>query len=69
VPDRLRAATGAAGLAVLIQTGLGIATLLLKVPIPLAVLHQTMGLVVLAVVLVAAHTALPPLAFVPRERN
>ncbi len=59
VPDRLRAATGAAGLAALCQVGLGIATLLLKVPIPLAVLHQAMGLVVLAAVLVAAHTAEP----------
>ncbi len=59
VPDRLRAATAAAGLAALVQVGLGIATLLLKVPIAIAVLHQATGLVVLAAVLVATHVALP----------
>ncbi|NOT07334.1 MAG: heme A synthase [Gemmatimonadales bacterium] len=57
VPMPLRRATGAAGLIVLVQVGLGIATLLLRVPITVAVLHQVIGLAVLTAVLVAAHHA------------
>ena len=57
VPAPLRRATLAAGLAVLLQAGLGIATLLLGVPIALGVLHQVTGLAVLTAVLVAAHRA------------
>ena len=53
----LRRATGAAGLTVVLQVGLGITTLLLRVPIVAGVLHQVTGLAVLAAVLVAAHRA------------
>jgi heme a synthase len=57
VPAPLRRATGAAGLAVVLQVGLGITTLLLKVPIVLGVLHQVSGLAVLTTGLIAAHRA------------
>jgi cytochrome c oxidase assembly protein subunit 15 len=60
VPAPLRRATLAAGLAVVVQVGLGITTLLLKVPITIAVLHQLTGLAVLTAVLVAAHRVRPP---------
>jgi heme a synthase len=39
----------------LVQVGLGIATLLLVVPLPLAVLHQAGGLAVVTAALVACH--------------
>jgi len=55
VPAPLRRATGAAGLAVVLQVGVGITTLLLRVPIVMAVLHQVTGLAVLTAVLVATH--------------
>ena len=55
VPEPLRRTVGAAGLAVLVQVGLGITTLLLKVPVALGVLHQVTGLVVLTAVLAAVH--------------
>ncbi len=57
VPAPLRRATGAAGLAVVLQVGLGITTLLLRVPIGVAVLHQVTGLAVLTAVLLAVHRA------------
>ncbi len=59
VPAPLRRATRAAGFVVLLQIGLGIATLLLQVPITVAVLHQLTGLAVLTAVLVAAHRRQP----------
>ena len=66
VPARLRRATLAAGLVVLLQAGLGITTLLLGVPIVVAVLHQVTGLAVLTAVLVAAHRAgMKPLPLTP----
>jgi len=60
VPAPLRRACEAAGLVALLQIGLGITTLLLRVPIVLGVLHQVTGLAVLAAVLVAAHTSRHP---------
>ena len=67
VPSSLRRATGAAGLAAAVQVGLGIATLLLRVPIAVAVLHQITGLAVLTAVLVATHRAgSPPVPLTPR---
>jgi cytochrome c oxidase assembly protein subunit 15 len=57
VPAPLRRAAGAMGLAVLVQVGLGITTLLLKVPVALGVLHQVTALAVLTASLVAAHRA------------
>ncbi len=55
LPARLRRATTAAGLIVLVQAGLGITTLLLKVPVALGVIHQVTALALLTAVLVAAH--------------
>ena len=59
VPESVRRATTTAGLAVVIQVGLGITTLLLMVPVAVGVLHQVTGLVVLTAVLVAAHRLTP----------
>lgn len=53
----LRRSTGATGLAVMLQVGLGIATLLLRVPVALGVLHQVTALAVLTLVVVTAHRA------------
>ena len=53
----LRQATDAAGTVVLVQAMLGIATLLLSVPIALGVFHQVTALAVLTTMLVAAHRA------------
>ncbi len=53
----VRRATLAAGLIALLQVGIGITTLLLRVPIVLGVLHQVTGLAVLTAVLLAAHRA------------
>lgn len=47
VPRSVRRATTLTGIVVLVQVGLGIGTLLLRVPLVLAVLHQLTGLVVL----------------------
>ena len=55
LPARLRRATTAAGLIVPVQAGLGITTLLLKVPVALGVIHQVTALALLTAVLVAAH--------------
>ncbi len=55
VPEPLRDATYAAAVVVLFQIGLGIATLLLRVPVALGVLHQLTGLAVLATLLLAAY--------------
>ena len=55
LPARLRRATTAAGLIVLVQAGLGITTLLLKVPVALGVIHQVTALALLTAVLAAAH--------------
>jgi len=60
----VRRAMGMAGLAALVQVGLGIATLLLKVPVALGVLHQVTGLVVLTAAFVAVHRAGAPEAAV-----
>ncbi len=54
---RLRGALGALVLCVLLQYGLGIATLLLVVPVHLAVTHQAVAVAVLTAALVALHAA------------
>lgn len=59
-PAPLRSAAAFLALAVVAQLALGIATLLLAVPVTLGVLHQLMGLAVLTAVLVTAHGARPP---------
>ena len=51
----LQRAITAAGLLVLLQLALGITTLLLRVPIAIAVLHQVTGVMVLTAMLVATH--------------
>lgn len=57
VSAKLRQATSAAGLVVLLQLALGIITLVLSVPITLGVLHQVTGLGVLTAMLVATYRA------------
>jgi cytochrome c oxidase assembly protein subunit 15 len=57
VPASLRRATTAAALVALLQVTLGITTLLLHVPIVVAVLHQVTGVGVLTAMLVATHRA------------
>ena len=54
-PAPLRRALSLLAVAVVAQVALGIATLLLAVPLGLGVLHQLMGLAVLTAALVAAH--------------
>lgn len=53
----VRSATTATAATVLLQVGLGIATLLLRVPTGLAVVHQVTGLVVLTLALVVVERA------------
>jgi heme a synthase len=60
-PPPLRSAAALLALAVVAQVSLGIATLLLAVPILLGVLHQLTGLAVLTAVLVTAYRARPPI--------
>jgi cytochrome c oxidase assembly protein subunit 15 len=55
VPAALRRATTVGGVVVLMQVGLGITTLLMRVPVTLGVLHQVTALAVLTAMLVAAH--------------
>jgi len=57
LPPRLRLAVGLVPLAASLQAGLGIATLLLVVPLPLAAAHQAGAFVLFSVVLWAAHEA------------
>ena len=57
VPAALRRATTLGAVVVLVQVGLGITTLLLKVPVTLGVLHQVTALAVLTAMLVAAHVS------------
>lgn len=57
VSPRLLRATNAAGVTVLLQLTLGIATLLLGVPVVVGVLHQVTALAVLTAMLVAEHRA------------
>lgn len=57
VSRSVRHATLLTGLAVLAQVGLGIATLVLRVPLVLAVLHQLTGLIVLMSVVAALQRA------------
>lgn len=57
VSARLRRTTTIAGLVVLLQLSLGITTLLLGVPVAIAVLHQVTGVMVLTAMLVAVHHA------------
>jgi cytochrome c oxidase assembly protein subunit 15 len=56
-PAGLRHAAWVMAVAVIIQVALGIATLLLAVPVPLGVLHQLTGVGVLTAAVVAAHRA------------
>lgn len=55
VSAAIRRATTFGGIVVLIQVGLGITTLLMKVPVTLGVLHQVTALAVLTAMLVAVH--------------
>lgn len=61
VAEGLRRATALAGAAAIVQVGLGITTLLLKVPIEVAVLHQVTALAVLTAVTVALHRSRAPI--------
>jgi cytochrome c oxidase assembly protein subunit 15 len=54
----------AVGAAVAVQYGLGVATLLLVVPVGLAIVHQAGATVLLTTILVLLHAVLPP-----RRRN
>jgi cytochrome c oxidase assembly protein subunit 15 len=58
-PGFARRAVLALGGAVLLQYGIGVATLLWVVPVPLGTLHQAMAVLVLAAVLVALHALRP----------
>jgi cytochrome c oxidase assembly protein subunit 15 len=53
--DRARRAVDSVAAMALLQVGLGISTLLLVVPIPLAAAHQAGGILLLTAVLAAAH--------------
>ena len=55
VSTAIRRATTFGGVLVLVQVGLGIATLLLRVPVALGVLHQVTALAVMTAMLVAVH--------------
>lgn len=55
VAGGVRSAATAAGALVLVQVGLGIATLLLRVPVTLGVLHQFTGFMVLTLALITAY--------------
>jgi len=59
VPPTARAATAALGALVGLQYSLGIATLLLVVPVPLAAAHQACAVLVLTASLVALHAMRP----------
>jgi len=59
VSPMARVATAALGVLVGLQYSLGIATLLLVVPVPLAAAHQACGVLVLTASLVALHTLRP----------
>jgi len=60
VPAVVRRVTTFGGVVVLVQVGLGIATLLLRVPVTLGVLHQVTALAVMTAMLVAAHGSKVP---------
>jgi cytochrome c oxidase assembly protein subunit 15 len=55
VSAAMRRITTFGGIVVLVQVGLGITTLLMKVPVALGVLHQVTALAVLTAMLVAVH--------------
>jgi len=55
VPAAIRRVMTFGGVVVLVQVGLGIATLLLQVPVTLGVLHQVTALAVMTAMLVAVH--------------
>jgi cytochrome c oxidase assembly protein subunit 15 len=57
VPPGVRTAMTVSAIVVLGQVALGISTLLLRVPITIAVVHQVMGLMVLTAVLTATYRA------------
>src|SRR5581483_6441252 len=59
VSARLRGALAAVALLATLQLALGIATLLLMVPIPLALAHQAGALLLVTALLVARHRARP----------
>ena len=59
LPRRARAALNALFALASVQAGLGIATLLLVVPLPLAVAHQAGAMLFLAAAVVARHTLRP----------
>lgn len=60
--DRTRRAVMALGGVAIVQVGLGIATLLLAVPITLGVVHQFVGVLALTVALIATQRALSGVA-------
>lgn len=57
LPDRMKSAAGLLVAAVLVQASLGISTLLLVVPVPLAALHQAGAVLVLTAALWFLHQA------------
>lgn len=68
-PSGLRYAAWVMAITVIMQVTLGIATLLLAVPVPLGVLHQLIGVGVLTAALVAAHRARGAVAEGATERQ
>jgi heme a synthase len=59
VPETAVRLAGMAGLVALLQTGLGITTLLLAVPIPVAVLHQAGAVALLTLAILLMHSLRP----------
>ena len=67
VPASARRLAGLAAVTAMLQAGLGITTLLLAVPVPIAMLHQAGAVTLLTVGVLALHSlrALPTAAAVP----
>jgi heme a synthase len=67
---RVRCALHALAAAIVVQAALGLATLLLVVPIPLAALHQAGAVVVLTAAIVLRHTlGAPASRYIPAEMD
>ena len=69
LPHRVQRAVFAFGAVITAQVALGIATLLLAVPVPLGVLHQFTGVLALTAALVATQQAMASSATVAAERD
>jgi len=59
VPEPAVRLAGMAGLVALLQAGLGITTLLLAVPVPVAVLHQAGAVALLTLAILLMHSLRP----------